>query len=158
VVHTLIFATDELAVHAFDTDGFGTGIMFNNLKLKVKDGVVTISGDVRDCPSRDSALAIAETEPGVKNVINHINVLPVSNFDDELRIKVARAIYGHSALQKHALDPQSPIRIVVENGHVRLEGVVDSQMDKQIAGVHASSVPGVFSVENHLTVANEKAK
>jgi len=126
--------------------------------LSVKNGVVTISGDVHDYPSRDSALAIVETEPGVKDVINEINVLPVSTFDDELRIRVARAIYGHPALQKYAIDPQSPIRIVVENGHVRLEGVVDSQMDKQIAGVQASAIPGVFSVQNDLAVANDKAK
>jgi osmotically-inducible protein OsmY len=139
-------------------DRVGFGIMFNNLKLSVKNGAVTISGDVRDYPSRDSALAIVETEPGVKDVVNEINVLPVSTFDDELRIRVARVIYGHPALQKYAIDPQSPIRIVVENGHVRLEGVVDSQMDKQIAGVQASSVPGVFSVQNDLAVENEKAK
>jgi osmotically-inducible protein OsmY len=62
------------------------------------------------------------------------------------------------ALQKYAIDPQSTIRIVVENGHVCLEGVVDSQMDKQIAGVPARSVPGVFSVENNLIVANDKTK
>ena|SRR5207302_1850566 len=139
-------------------DRVGFGIMFNNLKLSVKNGVVTISGDVHDYPSRDSALAIIETEPGVKDVVNEINVLPVSTFDDELRIRVARAIYGHPVLQKYAIDPQSPIRIVVENGHVRLEGVVDNQMDKQIAGVQASSVPGVFSVQNDLAVANEKTK
>ena len=134
------------------------GQMFNNLKLSVQNGVVTVSGDVIDYPSHDSALAIIETEPGVKDVIDEIKVLPVSTFDDELRIKVARAIYSHPALQKYAIDPQSPIRIVVNNGHVQLEGVVDSAMDKQIAGVQANSVPGVFSVENNLMVANEKAK
>ena len=134
------------------------GIMFNNLKLGVQNGVVTVSGDVRDYPAKDSALAIIATEPGVKDVIDDIKVLPVSNFDDELRIKVARAIYGHSALQKYAIDPQAPIRIVVNNGHVTLEGVVDSAMDKQIAGMQASAVPGVFSVENNLIVANEKGK
>jgi osmotically-inducible protein OsmY len=139
-------------------DRVGQGIMFNNLKLSVENGVVTIGGEVRDYPSRDSALAVVETEPGVKDVIDDIKVLPVSNFDDELRIKVARAIYGHPALQKYAIDPQSPIRIVVANGHVRLEGVVDSAMDKQIAGVQASAVPGVFSVENNLAIQNENTK
>jgi len=134
------------------------GQMFNNLKLSVQNGVVTVSGEVIDYPSHDSALAIIETEPGVKDVIDEIKFLPVSTFDDELRIKVARAIYSHPALQKYAIDPQSPIRIVVNNGQVQLEGVVDSAMDKQIAGVQANSVPGVFSVENDLMVANEKAK
>jgi osmotically-inducible protein OsmY len=139
-------------------DRIWMGQTFNNLKLSVQNGVVTVSGEVIDYPSHDSALAIIETEPGVKDVIDEIKVLPVSTFDDELRIKVARAIYSHPALQRYAIDPQSPIRIIVNNGHVKLEGVVDSAMDKQIAGVQASSVPGVFSVENDLMVANEKAK
>jgi hyperosmotically inducible periplasmic protein len=139
-------------------DRIWMGQMFNNLKLGVQNGVVTVSGEVIDYPSHDSALALIETEPGVKDVIDEIKVLAVSTFDDELRIKVARAIYGHPALQRYAIDPQSPIRIVVNNGHVKLEGVVDSAMDKQIAGVQASSVPGVFSVDNELVVANEKAK
>ena len=74
-----------------------------------------------------------------------INVLPVSAMDDDIRIRVARAVYGNSALSKYALDPQKPIRIVVDNGHVTLYGVVDSQMDKQIAVSQARSVPNVFS-------------
>ena len=139
-------------------DRIWMGQMFNNLKLSVQNGVVTVSGEVIDYPSHDSALALIETEPGVKDVIDEVKVLPVSTFDDELRIKVARAIYAHPALQRYAIDPQSPIRIVVNNGHVKLEGVVDSAMDKQIAGVQASSVPGVFSVDNELVVANEKTK
>ena len=139
-------------------DRIGYGIMFNNLKLKVKNGVVTVSGDVLDYPARDSALAIIETTPGVKDVIDEINVLPPSPMDDELRLRVARATYGHPALQKYAIDPQAPIRIVVKNGHVILAGAVDSPMDKQIAEVQAKSVPGVFSVENDLVVENNKSK
>ena len=139
-------------------DRIGYGIMFNNLKLGVQNGVVTIAGDVRDYPARDSALAIVATEPGVKDVIDQINVLPTSPFDDELRLKVARSIYTHPALQKYAIDPQAPIRIVVNNGHVELDGVVDSAMDKQIAGTQASSVPGVFSVQNNLIIANDKTR
>lgn len=139
-------------------DRIGFGLMYNSLKLGVQNGVVTISGDVHDYPSRDSALAIVASEPGVKDIIDEINVLPMSTFDDDLRLRVAAAVYGHPALQKYAIDPQSPIRIVVKNGHVRLDGVVDSQMDKQIAGMQASSVPGVFGVENNLIVANEQKK
>lgn len=128
------------------------GIMFNNLGLKVENGVVTVTGDVIDYPSRDSALAIAENTPGVKDVVDDINVLPTSQFDDDLRIRIARAIYGHPVLRKYGLDPQKPIRIVVQNGHVTLYGVVDSAMDKQIAEVQAKSVPNVFSVDNQLVV------
>jgi osmotically-inducible protein OsmY len=137
-------------------DRIGYGATFNNLNLKIQNGVVTIGGDVHDYPSRDSALAIVETTPGVKDVIDNINVLPVSPMDDEIRIRVARAIYGHSVLRKYAIDPQSPIRIVVNNGHVTLYGVVDNQLDKQVAETQAKSVPGVFSVDDKLVVANQK--
>lgn len=139
-------------------DRVGQGIMFNALGLKVENGVVTVSGEVRDYPSRDSALAIVETTPGVKDVIDEINVLPVSQFDDDLRIRVARPIYRHPALSKYAIDPQKPIRIIVDKGRVTLYGVVDSQMDKQIAEMQAKSVPDVFSVDNQLVVANQKTK
>ena len=139
-------------------DRIGFGIMFNNLGLKVQNGVVTISGDVHDYPSRDSAIAIVETTPGVKDVIDEINVLPTSGFDDDLRIRIARAIYGDPSLRKYASDPQKPIRIIVENGHVTLEGVVNSQLDKQLAGVRANSVPNVFSVTNNLMVPSKKGK
>ncbi|HZP18021.1 MAG TPA: BON domain-containing protein, partial [Terriglobales bacterium] len=139
-------------------DRVGYGNAFNALGLKVQDGVVTISGDVHDYPSRDSALALIETTPGVKDVVDNINVLPASPMDDDIRIRVARAIYGNSALSKYALDPQRPIRIVVDNGHVTLYGVVDSQMDKQIAEMQAKSVPNVFSVDDKLVVAGSGTK
>jgi osmotically-inducible protein OsmY len=135
-------------------DRVGYGNAFNNLALNIQNGVVAISGDVRDYPSRDSAIAIAETTPGVKEVIDSINVLPVSPMDDDIRLRVARAIYGHPTLSKYAMDPQKPIRIVVENGHVTLYGVVDSLMDKQIAEMQAKSVPNVFSVDDKLMVAS----
>lgn len=137
-------------------DRVGYGIVFNALAVGVQNGVATVSGQVHDYPSRDSALAIAETTPGVKEVVDNINVLPTSPMDDDIRIRVARAIYGNSQLSRYALDPQKPIRIVVENGHVSLYGVVDSQMDKQIAETQAKSVPNVFSVEDHLVVAGSE--
>jgi osmotically-inducible protein OsmY len=135
-------------------DRVGYGNAFNNLALNIQNGVVTVSGDVRDYPARDSAIAIAETTPGVKEVIDGINVLPLSPMDDDIRLRVARAIYGHPTLSKYAMDPQKPIRIVVENGHVTLYGVVDSTMDKQIAEIQAKSVPNVFSVDDKLIVAS----
>jgi len=139
-------------------DRVGYGILFNNLTLDVQNGVATIGGQVRDYPSRDSAIAIATTMPGVKDVVDNIEVLPTSGMDDDLRIRVARAIYGNNVLSRYALDPQKPIRIVVDNGHVSLYGVVDSAMDKQIAVTQAKSVPNVFSVEDHLMVATSSDK
>ena len=128
----------------------GYGIAFNAITLDVKDGVVTLGGTVHDYPSKDSALGVAATTPGVKDIVDNIDVAPTSIFDDELRVKLYRAIYGAPTLQRYEMDPQKPIRIVVENGHVTLYGVVDSAMDKQIAGTQASGVSGVFSVDNQL--------
>jgi len=101
---------------------------------------------------KDDALAIAARTPGVKDVVNDVRVLPVSNLDDSIRVRTARAIYRDSVLGKYATDPVHPIRIVVDNGHVTLFGTVESAMDKTIAGMRASSVPGAFSVENKLVV------
>jgi osmotically-inducible protein OsmY len=136
-------------------DRIGYGITFNNFEVGVRDGVVTIAGDARSYPDKASALSIVEDTPGVGDVRDEINVLPLSEFDDELRVRTAMAIYSDPALQKYSLDPQAPIRIVVENGNVRLYGVVNSAMDKQIAEMRAREVGGVFSVENHLLVANQ---
>ena len=134
-------------------DRVGYGIVFNNLAIAVTDGKATVSGNVRDYPDRDSAIAILETTPGVRDVVDEITVAPVSLFDDQLRIRLARAIYGHSSLQQYALDPQAPIRIVVDSGRVELYGIVQNEMDKQIAFTQASLVPGAFGVTNHIVVA-----
>jgi len=139
-------------------DRVGYGIAFNVITLDVKDGVVTLGGTVRDYPSKDSAVAIAETTPGVKDIVDNIEVAPTSMFDDQLRVKLFRAIYGSPTLRRYEMDPQKPIRIVVENGHVTLYGVVDNAMDKQIAGTQASSVPGVFSVDNQIVALSDVKK
>jgi hyperosmotically inducible periplasmic protein len=152
---------DELRKNLADKlryDRVGFGIAFNAIALDVKDGVATLGGNVHDYPSRDSAVAIAETTPGVKDVIDNIEVAPTSNFDDELRLRLYRAIYGDTVLQKYATDPQKPIRIVVENGHVTLYGVVNNEGDKNIAGIRANQVSGVFSVDNQLVAINQKTK
>jgi osmotically-inducible protein OsmY len=86
-------------------DRVGYGIVFNNLGVDVRDGVVTIAGNVRDYPDHDSALAIISMTAGVKDVVDEIAVAPVSIMDDNLRIRLARAIYGDPNLQKYALDP-----------------------------------------------------
>jgi hyperosmotically inducible protein len=89
---------------------------------------------------------------GVEKVDNQIEVLPLSGFDDGLRQRLYRAIYGYATLQKYSLGVNKPIRIIVKNGHVSLEGVVDNENDKNIAALQANGVSGVFSVENHLQV------
>jgi hyperosmotically inducible periplasmic protein len=139
-------------------DRIGYGIVFNNLTLSVENGVATVGGKVRNYPDRDSAIAIVETTPGVKDVIDDVDVAPTSIFDDRLRVALARSVYGHSMLQKYALDPQAPIRIVVEKGNVELHGVVANSLDRQVAYAQASMVPGVFSVKNNIMIASEVSR
>ena len=136
---------------AYDRVGYYDNA-FNFLAIAVKDGVATVTGDTYNDVARDSALAIIARAPGVKDVVNEARVLPTSIFDDNLRVRTARVIYRDSVLGRYATDPVDPIRIVVNNGHVTLYGTVQSTMDKNIAGIRASSVPGAFSVENKLVV------
>ncbi|KAA6465531.1 BON domain-containing protein [Acidobacteria bacterium AB60] len=143
-------------------DRVGYGQMFDAISCNVQNGVVTLGGHARTDVDKDSALALASTTPGVKDVVDNIEVDPVSIMDDQTRIAVARAVYGTPALQKYATDPARPIRISVQNGHVELAGVVDSEADKDMANIKANQVPGVFSVKNDLQVAGgatgEKAR
>ena len=136
---------------AYDRVGYGDNA-FNHLAIGVKDGVVTVTGETINDVARDSALAIVQRTSGVKDVVSEVSVLPVSIFDDDLRIRMARAIYGDSVLGRYATDPVDPIRIVVDNGHVTLYGTVQSEMDRNIAGLRAGGVFGAFRVENKLAV------
>jgi hyperosmotically inducible protein len=106
---------------------------------------------VRPVLKSDAENAIKHIE-GVEKVVNQIEVLPPSSMDDRLRLELYRAIYGYPALEKYALGVQKPIRIIVKNGHVTLEGVVDNEADKNFAGLRANGVPGIFSVTNNLQV------
>jgi hyperosmotically inducible periplasmic protein len=136
----------------------GYGNTFDAISLDVHDGVVTLGGHAHDYPNRDSALAVVSTMPGVKDVIDNIEVDPVSPMDDGIRLAVARAVYGYPSLNRYAIDPEKPIRISVQNGHVELYGVVDSQSDKEVANIQANTVPGVFSVQNYLQVAGQPSE
>jgi hyperosmotically inducible periplasmic protein len=136
-------------------DRVGYGNTFNAIGVEVHNGVVTLGGHARTYVDRDSALALVNTTPGVKDVINDVQVDPVSVMDDQIRLEVARAVYGFPTLNKYAIDPAKPIRISVQNGHVSLYGVVDSKADKDAAFLRANGVPGVFSVKNYLQVANQ---
>jgi hyperosmotically inducible protein len=136
---------------SYDRSGYFDN-RFNYFALGVKDGVITLEGSTLNDVGKDSALATVARTPGVKDVVSEVKVQPVSLFDDSLRVRTARAIYRDSVLSRYASDPANPIRIVVSGGHVTLYGSVDSAMDKTIAGMRASSVPGAFSVQNKLEV------
>jgi hyperosmotically inducible periplasmic protein len=138
---------------AYDRVGYGNA--FNAITVSVSNGVVTLGGHALGPVAKDSALNLAKRTPGVQNVIDKIQVDPVSPMDDQLRVAVARRVYGYPSLNKYAIKPANPIRITVINGHVILSGVVDNQSDKDVAGIQANTVPGVFSVTNNLQVVGQ---
>jgi hyperosmotically inducible periplasmic protein len=130
--------------------------VFDNIAFKVDGYNVTLLGQVvRPSLKSDAENAVKHIE-GVEKIDNQIEVLPPSTTDDSLRLALYRAIYGYPALEKYALGVQKPIRIIVKNGHVTLEGVVDSDADKNMAGLRAKGVPGTFSVTNNLQVVSSK--
>src|SRR5271156_2569480 len=130
--------------------------VFDNIAYKVDGETVTLLGQVvRPSLKSDAENSIKHIE-GVEKVDNQIEVLPPSPNDDRLRLRLFRAIYDYPVLQKYALGVQKPIRIIVKNGRVTLEGVVDNETDKNLAGLRANSVPGIFSVTNNLQVVPTK--
>jgi hyperosmotically inducible protein len=126
--------------------------VFDYIAFKVDGSNVTLLGQVvRPTLKSDAENSVKRIE-GVEKVDNQIEVLPPSSMDDGLRIALFRAIYQYPALQKYELGVQKPIRIIVKNGRVTLEGVVDSEADKNLVGLRANTVPGIFSVTNNLQV------
>ncbi len=141
----------------YDRVGYGT-TAFNALTIGVQNGVVTLGGVAYGPIDKDSALSLVSNYPGVKDVIDNIEVAPTSQMDDRIRLAEARAIYGAPQLNKYEIDPAKPIRITVINGNVTLSGVVDSQADKDVANIRANGVAGVFKVTNNLQVAGSPEK
>lgn len=124
--------------------------IFDNLAYKVDGGTVTLLGQVRNAVIKNEAERSVKGIEGVDRVVNDIEILPPSPMDDQIRLKVAHAIFGASSLFRYSLGAVPPIHIIVNRGHVTLEGVVDNQSDKDMAGLKANTVPGVFSVQNNL--------
>jgi hyperosmotically inducible periplasmic protein len=130
--------------------------VFDNIAFKVDGYTVTLLGQVaRPSLKSDSENVVKHVE-GVEKVNNQIEILPPSPMDDGLRRRLYRAIYRYPPLQKYALGVQKPIKIIVKNGNVSLEGVVDNDGDKNFAGIRANGVPGIFSVTNNLQVVPSK--
>jgi osmotically-inducible protein OsmY len=143
-------------VLAYDRVGYGT-TAFNAITIQVQNGVVTLGGTVYGPADKDSAISLVGHTPGVKDILDNLEVAPVSPMDDRLRIELARVIYGTPQLQKYALNPALPVRITVVNGNVTLSGVVDNKMDREIAGLRANGVPGVFKVVNDLQITGPRS-
>jgi hyperosmotically inducible periplasmic protein len=128
---------------------FGT---FDNIAFKLNGYDVVLIGQVTRPSLKDDAQRVVQKIEGVERVVNQIEVLPVSGFDDRLRRDLFVAIYRYAPLQHYGVGSNRPIHIIVNHGHVTLEGVVDRQSDKNLAGIRANGVAGVFSVQNNLVV------
>lgn len=126
--------------------------VFDNIAFRVDGNNVTLMGQVTRPTLKSDAESVIKGIEGVESVSNQIEVLPVSPNDDRLRVALYRAIYGFSALQRYALPVIKPIRIIVKNGNVTLEGGVNSEADKNVVKLRAEGVHGVFSVTNNLRV------
>ena len=130
--------------------------VFDNISYKVEGYNVTLMGQVTRPTLKSDIGNVVKRIEGVEKVDNQIEVLPASPMDDQLRLALYRAIYGFSSLERYAMPVIKPIRIIVKNGNVTLEGVVDNEGDKNLANLRANGVSGVFSVTNHLRVEKSK--
>ena len=128
--------------------------VFDSVHAEVDSGIVTLTGKVTMPYKRtDIEKRVAKVD-GVREIQNRIEVLPVSQMDDDLRLQISRAIYGNSAFWNYAAMVNPPIHVIVERGRVTLEGVVNSNVDRMLARSLASSF-GAFSVTNELKTEAE---
>lgn len=126
--------------------------IFDNLAYKVDGSTVTLMGQVRNAILKDEAAQAVKHIEGVEKIDNQIEILPASFNDDRIRRQVARAVFNQPRLFNYAIQPNPPIHIIVKNGRVNLEGVVHDQGDKNVAGIMANGISGVFAVQNDLQV------
>lgn len=133
--------------------------IWDDITFQVTNGQVQLLGAVNQPFKKQDIGRLVQRIPGVTGVANDLKVLPLSPFDDRLRIQVAKAVYGDPALARYRGFALPPIHIIVENGHVTLDGVVANSMDKQIAGMRASAAGLSFGpVINNLQVESKPAK
>jgi hyperosmotically inducible protein len=130
--------------------------VFDNLAYSYDSGVVTLYRQVTRPPTKSSAERVVAHVAGVDQVVNKIEVLPLSSFDNQTCLATYRAVYGQPGLDRLSWQSVPPIHIIVKNGNVTLEGVVPTQADATRAYIAANSVPGVFSVTNNLRVEQQR--
>jgi hyperosmotically inducible protein len=133
--------------------------IWDNIAVRVQDGDVDLQGQVNLPFKKADLTRLAQHVSGVRSVTNEIEVLPTSLFDDRLRLQVARAIYRDPMFSRYAIQAVPPIHIIVDNGHVTLEGVVNNTMEKSVAGIRAGQAGLSFGqVTNNLQVENPAKK
>jgi len=131
--------------------------IFDDLAFNVEGSTVTLMGAVVDPVLKDDAGRVVKKVQGVTNVVNNIEVLPVSPMDNQIRHAEYHAIYGDPSIStRYGFRALPSIHIIVKNGHVTLEGVVANQADKNLIGIRANGVPNTFQVTNNLIVEEQK--
>ncbi len=131
--------------------------VFDNIAFQVKGDTVYLTGKVVQPITKNDAESVVERINGVGNVVNNIEVLPLSNFDDSIRLRTLRTLQTQGgSLYRYFLGANPSVKIIVDNGHVTLEGFVANRGDKNLANILANGVPGVFSVTNNLIVEKDR--
>ncbi|MCP9496300.1 MAG: BON domain-containing protein [Pyrinomonadaceae bacterium MAG19_C2-C3] len=131
--------------------------VFDNLAYKVEGSTVTLYGQVVRPTTRSSAERRVKNLEGIEQVVNNIEVLPLSSFDDDIRLRTYRTVFNTASLYRYALGANPSLHIIVNRGRVTLEGMVGNKGDAQLAYIAARGVPGVFEVTNNLRVEGETA-
>ena len=132
--------------------------LWDDVAFRVVAGNVGLTGDVNQPFKKRDIERLVRKVPGVASVTNDIKVLPLSSMDDRLRLQVASAIYRDSSLSRYGMGAVPAIHIIVENGHVTLTGMVNSDMEKQIAGMRAASSLSFGPITNNLVVEHPARK
>ena len=145
--------TEQKVIHEIRT--YPNYSVFDNVKIRVDNGNVELFGQVSQPYKKADLQRIAARVPGVASVTNDLEVLPLSPFDNRIRLQVARAIYRDPVLSRYGIQAVPPIHIIVDNGHVTLEGIVNTDLEKNVAGIRASGAGLSFGpVVNNLVVEN----
>lgn len=133
--------------------------VFDNIKFQVDGDTVYLLGKVVQPTTRKSAERAVERIAGVENVINNIEVLPLSGFDDSIRLQTLRTLQSRGgSLYRYFLGANPSVKIIVDRGNVALEGYVSNRGDYNLANILANGVPGVFSVKNNLVIEKEMVR
>ncbi len=131
--------------------------LFDYITYSVDGNTVTLNGKVRNGVIKPDAEGVVKRIPGVENVVNNIEILPPGRFDDVIRRNLVRSLSNTGGLSRYLWPVNPPVRLIVERGHITLEGTVSSQTDIDMANIAARSVPGTFSVTNNLVVDSKRA-
>ena len=152
-----------------DTSGLGRQVekkilrlpyyeVFDHIGYTVNGDTVTLVGKVRNARNKKDAEAYVEDIPGVRNVINNIEILPVGSFDESIRYNLYRRLANTGGLSRYLWTVNPSVRLIVDRGHVSLEGYVAGRGDYNTMNIVAHGVPGVFSVTNNLVIDSGRAR